>query len=93
MSSPPLTREVNSLTGTAIGSYYVFVSVMGRYQANSIIIDGNSSAFDDDNNSDITLEHGQDLRSVSIAGRYYFPRLVHQKTLQKTTMTAIALAH
>jgi len=60
-------REVNPLTGTAAGSYYVFVSVMGRYQANSIIIDGNSSAFDDDNNSDITLEHGQNFVSAGFA--------------------------
>ena len=60
-------REVNPLTGTAVGSYYVFVSVMGRYQANSIIIDGNSSAFDDDNNSDITLEHGQNFVSAGFA--------------------------
>jgi len=60
-------REVNPLTGTAVGSYYVFVSVMGRYQANSIIIDGNSSAFDDDNNSDITLEHKQNFVSAGFA--------------------------
>jgi len=59
-------REVNPMTGTA-GSYYVFASVMGRYQANSIIIDGNSSAFDDDNNSDITLEHKQNFVSAGFA--------------------------
>lgn len=60
-------REVNPMTGTAAGNYYVFVSIMGRYQANNIIIDGNSSAFDDDNNSDLTLEHGQDFVAAGLA--------------------------
>ena len=60
-------REVNPLTGTAVGAYYVFVSVMGRYQANNIIIDGNSSAFDDDNNSDLTLENGQNFVAAGFA--------------------------
>jgi hypothetical protein len=40
---------------------------MGRYQANNIIIDGNSSTFDDDNNSDLTLEHGQNFVSAGFA--------------------------
>ena len=60
-------REVNPMTGTAAGNYYVFVSVMGRYQANNIIIDGNSSAFDDDNNSDLTLENGQNFAAAGFA--------------------------
>jgi len=60
-------REVNPMTGTAAGNYYVFVSVMGRYQANNIIIDGNSSAFDDDNNSDLTLENGQNFVAAGFA--------------------------
>ena len=63
-------REVNPLTGTAVGTYYVFVSVMGRYQANNIIIDGNSSVFDDDNNSDLTLENGQNFVSAGFAGSF-----------------------
>lgn len=54
-------REVNPMTGTAFGNYYFFVSLMGRYQANNIIIDGNSSIFDDDNNSDLTLDHNQNF--------------------------------
>jgi hypothetical protein len=40
---------------------------MGRYQANNIIIDGNSSTFDDDNNSDLTLEHSQNFVSAGFA--------------------------
>jgi hypothetical protein len=60
-------REVNPITGTAFGNYYVFFSLMGRYQANNIIIDGNSSAFDDDNNSDLSLEHGQNFVSAGFA--------------------------
>jgi len=60
-------REVNPLTGTAVGAYYVFVSVMGRYQANNIIIDGNSSVFDDDNNSDLTLENNQNFVAAGFA--------------------------
>jgi hypothetical protein len=60
-------REVNPMTGTAVGNYYVFVSIMGRYQANNIIIDGNSSAFDDDNNSDLTLEHKQNFVAAGFA--------------------------
>ena len=60
-------REVNPMTGSAAGNYYVFVSIMGRYQANNIIIDGNSSAFDDDNNSDLTLEHGQNFVAAGFA--------------------------
>jgi hypothetical protein len=40
---------------------------MGRYQANNIIIDGNSSAFDDDNNSDLTLEHKQNFVAAGFA--------------------------
>jgi hypothetical protein len=54
-------REVNPMTGTAVGNYYVYVSAMGRYQANNIIVDGNSSTFDDDNNSDLTLENKQNF--------------------------------
>ena len=60
-------REINPLTGTAVGTYYVYFSVMGRYQANNIIIDGNSSAFDDDNNSDLSLEHGQNFVATGFA--------------------------
>jgi hypothetical protein len=60
-------REVNPLTGSAAGTYYVFLSIMGRYQANNIIIDGNSSAFDDDNNSDLTLENGQNFVAAGFA--------------------------
>jgi len=63
-------REVNPLTGTAIGNYYVFLSLMGRYQANYIVIEGNSSAFDDDNNSDITLEHNQNFVSAGFAASF-----------------------
>jgi len=60
-------REVNPMTGTGFGNYYAFFSIMGRYQANNIIIDGNSSAFDDDNNSDLDLEHGQNFVSAGFA--------------------------
>jgi len=60
-------REVNPMTGTAVGTYYVFISVMGRYQANNIIIDGNNSAFDDDNNSDLTLENNQNFVAAGFA--------------------------
>jgi hypothetical protein len=60
-------REVNPITGTAFGNYYIFFSLMGRYQANNIIIDGNSSVFDDDNNSDLDLEHGQNFVSAGFA--------------------------
>jgi hypothetical protein len=55
------------MTGTAAGNYYVFVSIMARYQANNIIIDGNSSVFDDDNNSDLTLENDQNFAAAGFA--------------------------
>jgi len=67
VATPLPPREVNPMTGTAFGNYYVFISIMGRYQANNIIIDGNSSAFDDDNNSDLDLEHGQNFVSAGFA--------------------------
>jgi lipid A 3-O-deacylase len=60
-------REVNPMTGSAVGNYYVFLSLLGRYQANNIIIDGNSGTFDDDNNSDLDLEHGQNFVSAGFA--------------------------
>ncbi len=58
---------MNPLTGSTIGSYYAFVSVLGRYQANNIIIDGNSRAFGDENNSDRSLENSQNFVSAGFA--------------------------
>lgn len=57
-------REVNPLSGTTIGSYYFFVTALGRYTANNIVIDGNTFK---DNAHNITLEHGQSIYSAGLS--------------------------
>lgn len=56
-------REVNPLVGTERGTYYVFISALGRYMANSVLIDGNT--FTDSHS--VTLEHGQNVISAGIS--------------------------
>ena len=51
-------REVNPMSGAKFGSYYFFTGFGGRYQANNIIVNGNTFQ---DNGHNITLEHGQDM--------------------------------
>ena len=56
-------REVNPLVGTERRTYYFFISALGRYVANNIVIDGNT--FRDSHS--VSLEHGQNIYSAGVS--------------------------
>lgn len=56
-------REINPLVGTARSTYYLFISAVGRYLANSVVIDGNTFR----HGPSVTMEHGQNIVSAGVS--------------------------